>query len=584
MPAQERRETTAQDEALPAEPLRTDVLVIGSGIAGLTAALRAARSATVLLVTKAALADGATARAQGGIAGAVDAADTPADHARDTLDAGAGLGDPEAVRRLCEAAPAAIAALEAHGVRFDRAPGGGPALGLEGAHGRPRILHAGGDATGAAIQDALVAAVRARAAVEDSPLTLREHTALVDLDMVDGRAVGAALRAADGSRLAVRAGAVLLATGGAGQLFTHTTNPATATGDGLAAAWRAGAALEDLEFYQFHPTALAVDGPEACFLLSEAVRGEGALLRDEHGHRFLPAIDPRGELAPRDVVARAIAQVMVAQEGRPVLLDATALGAEHLRRRFPTIDAALRRAGIDWSRTPVPVTPAAHYWMGGIRTDLEGRTTVPGLFAAGECARTGVHGANRLASNSLLEGAVFGERAGEAAAAAARAGSELPAPAPSPGRAPAPAPSAAASSAPASSAAAPSTATPPAATAPSAAPARGGRDWSRAALQALLWRHVGPLRHRAGLEEAAAQLAAWQAPPPAATTSLAALEDRNLLDLARLLTAHALARPDSVGAHHLLDAPAPRDAPAPADAPHRTTAPQPALVPEASAC
>ena len=398
-------------------PLRTEVLVVGSGIAGLTAALTAAERSDVLLVTKGELAEGATCRAQGGIAGAVGPGDSPAAHARDTLAAGAGLGDAEAVRVLCTQGPAAIAELLARGVVFDRAEDGSCALGLEGAHDRPRILHAGGDATGRAIEDALIRAARARAAEgARGGLTLLEHTALVDLQVAQGQVVGAELLAADGARVRVRARSTVLATGGAGQLFAHTTNPAVATGDGLAAAWRAGAALEDLEFFQFHPTALAVKVPHASFLVSEAVRGEGALLRDAQGRRFLPALDPRGELAPRDVVARAIAHVMAAQGGRPVLLDATAIGAERLRRRFPTIDAAVRAAGIDWGREPVPVTPAAHYWMGGIRTDLDGRTTLPGLHAAGECARTGVHGANRLASNSLLEGAVFGARAGAAAA------------------------------------------------------------------------------------------------------------------------------------------------------------------------
>ncbi|MDN5688609.1 MAG: L-aspartate oxidase, partial [Brachybacterium sp.] len=418
--------------------LGTEVLVVGSGIAGLTAALRAVRHTDVLLVTKTELADGSTRHAQGGIAGALDPADSPAAHARDTLAAGAGLGEAEAVRVLCQEGPDAIADLVARGVDFDRAADGTCARGLEGAHGRPRILHAGGDATGRAIEDALVAAVRARTMGESTgSLTVLEHTALEDLLVQDGRVVGAELLTAHGSRRRVHAVATVLATGGAGQLFSHTTNPAVATGDGIAAAWRAGVALEDLEFYQFHPTALAVPGS---FLLSEAVRGEGAVLRDERGRRFLPDIDPRAELAPRDVVARAIAQVMAVQDGRPVLLDATGIGADRLREGFPTIDAAVRAAGFDWGSRPVPVTPAAHYWMGGIRTDLEGRTSLPGLSAAGECARTGVHGANRLASNSLLEGAVFGARAGDAAGRAARAGvgltdaAELPSASPAPGQ------------------------------------------------------------------------------------------------------------------------------------------------------
>lgn len=565
------------------EALRTDVLVLGSGIAGLTAALAAAERADVLLLTKADLVAGATARAQGGIAAAVGPGDSPAAHARDTLAAGAGLGDPEAVQVLCEGGPSAITGLVARGVAFDRTGTGAVALGLEGAHDRPRILHAGGDATGAAIEDALVSAVRRAASDSAGRLTVREHTALVDLLVEGGAVVGAVLRAADGRRHRIRARATVLATGGAGQLYAHTTNPSVATGDGIAAAWRAGAALEDLEFYQFHPTALAVPGPLASFLVSEAVRGEGALLRDERGERFLPALDPRAELAPRDVVARAIAQVMDAQGGRPVLLDATAIGADRLRRRFPTIDAAVRRAGIDWSREPVPVTPAAHYWMGGIRTDLEGRTTLPGLFAAGECARSGVHGANRLASNSLLEGAVLGERTGAAAASRARR------PRSATGVERSTSPAAAPTAALAPAAVAPVTGSPSAAptaapsVVPSAAPsvvpsAPAGRDWTRAALQELMWERVGPLRSGDGLAEAAARLAAWRSPDPDSLTTLEELENRNLLDLARLLTAHALARPASVGAHHRLDDRA-AAGPVPAH-PDRSLV----LTPEAPAC
>ena len=507
-------------------PTAAQVLVVGSGIAGLTAALRASRTAEVLLVTKGALADGATACAQGGIAGAVGPEDSPALHARDTMEAGAGLCEAEAVRLLCEEGPAAIDSLIAHGVAFDRersgaAPGHPPyALGLEGAHGRARILHAGGDATGGEIQRALLRAVVQASRTLDGPgrLLVRERTALADLLLRSGRVLGAELLGDDGRRTRVRAGATVLATGGAGQLFAHTTNPAVATGDGIAAAWRAGAELEDLEFYQFHPTALA--GPES-FLISEAVRGEGAVLRDERGRRFLPAVDPRAELAPRDVVARAVAEVMRTQSGRPVLLDATAIGRSRLRERFPSIDAVLRRQGIDWSRMSVPVTPAAHYWMGGIRTALDGATTLPGLFAAGECARTGVHGANRLASNSLLEGAVFGARAGEAAAAAARHDDDS-------GDVPRP---------------------------PRSDPS-GGTAFTRGELQDLMWSRAGLLRTGSALEAAARELADRRAAAPDSRDPFTALEDRSLLDLARLLVDRARARTVSVGAHHRLDTPA----------------------------
>ncbi|GAB4097348.1 L-aspartate oxidase [Brachybacterium horti] len=493
--------------------LHADVLVVGSGIAALTAALEIGGDADVLLVTKGALAAGATLHAQGGIAAAVGPGDTAADHARDTLAAGAGLAEEAAVHLLCEEGPAAIARLVERGVAFDRDEDGAPALGLEGAHGRPRILHAGGDATGRAIELALVAAVRERG------IRVLERTALADLVVHDGRVRGARLLGADGLSVPVRAGAVLLATGGAGQLFAHTTNPQVATGDGVAAAARAGAALADLELYQFHPTSLAVPGG---FLVSEAVRGEGAVLRDADGRRFLPAVDPRAELAPRDVVARAIARTMAAQGGLPVRLDATGIGGDRLRERFPTIDAAVRAAGLDWGRSPIPVTPAAHYWMGGIRTDLDGRTSLPGLLAAGECARTGVHGANRLASNSLLEGAVLGARAGvaaaEDAAAAAEAGDD------------------GAGSDPAAA----------------AAGAGGPVTWTRADLQQLMWSRAGLLRSGEQLREAAAVLEGWQAPAP---RTINVLEDRNLLELGRLLVAAALARPRSVGAHHRLDDP-----------------------------
>lgn len=498
--------------------LHVDVLVIGSGIAGLTAALEIGGDAGVLLVTKGALAEGATLHAQGGIAAAVGPGDTAEDHARDTLAAGAGLAEEAAVRLLCEEGPAAIARLVERGVAFDRDEDGAPALGLEGAHGRPRILHAGGDATGRAIELALAAAVRSRG------IRVLERTALADLVVQDGRVRGAQLLGADGRAREVRAGAVLLATGGAGQLFAHTTNPQVATGDGVAAAARAGAALADLELYQFHPTSLAVPGG---FLVSEAVRGEGAVLRDADGRRFLPAVDPRAELAPRDVVARAIARTMAAQGGLPVRLDATGIGGDRLRERFPTIDAAVRAAGLDWGRSPIPVTPAAHYWMGGIRTDLDGRTSLPGLLAAGECARTGVHGANRLASNSLLEGAVLGARAGAAAAADAA------------GVAPA-------------EVAADGAGTDGAAAAAPVAAAGGPVTWTRFDLQQLMWSRAGLLRSGAQLMAAAAVLEDWRAPAP---RTIADLEDRNLLELGRLLVAAALARPRSLGAHHRLDDP-----------------------------
>lgn len=381
----------------------TRVLVVGSGVAGLTAALEAdgREGVEVVLVTKAALGTSNTAWAQGGVAVVTDPDDSVAAHVADTLVAGAGLSDDDAVRVLCAEGPDAVAGLVRRGVRFD-VHAGELARGLEAAHSHARILHAGGDATGAALSDALVARVRV------SGVEVREQTMAVDLLVEDGRVVGVLLL--DGTVL--RADAVVLATGGAGQLYRFTTNPGVATGDGLAMALRAGAVAADLELVQFHPTALAVPGSP---LVSEAVRGEGAVLRSLEGHRFMTDVHPDAELAPRDVVARGIAAQMARQGGAPALLDATALGAELLARRFPSIDATVRSHGLDWSRECVPVSPAAHYVMGGVRTDLWGRTSLPGLLAVGEVACTGVHGANRLASNSLLEGAVFGRRVVDAA-------------------------------------------------------------------------------------------------------------------------------------------------------------------------
>ncbi|MGR0219616.1 L-aspartate oxidase [Agromyces sp. ZXT2-6] len=518
----------------------TRVLVVGSGIAGLWTAIRAAESGCdVTVVTKAAVGAGATAWAQGGIAAAIFAGDAPARHAADTLIAGAGLGDPEAVRVLTDEGPARIRDLIRFGVAFDR-DDSGIARGLEAAHSRSRILHAGGDATGAAIQAALIATVRRRG------VRVLERTSLVDLVVDAGRVAGIRVipGVRDGSAASVgaegmgelRADAVVLATGGAGCLFRYTTNPEIATGDGVAAAARAGAEVADLEFVQFHPTALAVPGTP---LISEAVRGEGAVLRDAEGRRFLAHVDPRAELAPRDVVARAVWRRMAEQDGTPVVLDATHLGAARLASRFPGIDAACRAAGFDWAREPVPVVPAAHYAMGGVVTDLAGRTSLPGLWAVGEVARTGVHGANRLASNSLLEGAVFAERAArDLGSAASAAPPATPSPAPVAGRitrhaAPLGAPAGSSDDS------------------LLAAPAMANAVVDRGELQQLMWDRVGLDRDAEGLAAASARLAGWHAPEPVDRRSA---EDRNLLDLARLTVAAAMARTESAGAHTRTDA------------------------------
>ncbi|RII12475.1 L-aspartate oxidase [Streptomyces sp. YIM 130001] len=390
-----------------------DVVVVGSGVAGLTCALRcAAAGLSPVVVTKARLDDGSTRWAQGGIAAALGDGDTPEQHLDDTLVAGAGLCDEEAVRILVTEGPDAVRRLIDTGAHFDTAPDSGAiALTREGGHHRRRIAHAGGDATGAEISRALVEAVRA------SGIRTIENALVLDLLTDDeGRTAGVTLHVLgegqhDGVG-AVHARAVVLATGGMGQVFSATTNPPVSTGDGVALALRAGAELSDLEFVQFHPTVLFL-GPDAEGqqpLVSEAVRGEGAHLVDADGVRFMTGQHELAELAPRDVVAKAITRRMLEQGAEHMYLDARHFGADMWATRFPTILAACRAHGIDPVTAPIPVAPAAHYASGGVRTDLRGRTTVPGLYACGETACTGVHGANRLASNSLLEGLVYAER------------------------------------------------------------------------------------------------------------------------------------------------------------------------------
>jgi L-aspartate oxidase len=391
--------------------LETDFIVIGSGIAGLRAAIELAQhGAHVTVLTKDRTDESNTEYAQGGIAVALAEDDEVALHEEDTLKAGAGLCDERAVRVMVEDGPPLIQELIAWGTEFDR-EGGRLVFTQEAAHSRRRILHAHGDSTGAEIVRALIAKTRA-----ERRLSFMAHAATESLLVEAGRVRG--VRYLDPLVRAprhLRARAVILASGGAGQVFLHTTNPNVATGDGMAMAYAAGAELADMEFVQFHPTALNLtDAPR--FLLSEAMRGEGGVLRNADGKRFMPRYHERAELAPRDIVSRSIVAEMQRTGTRTVYLDMTALDARYLANRFPKIYETCLRYGLDITKDLLPVSPASHYCMGGVRTDLEGRSSLPGLYAAGEVACTGVHGANRLASNSLLEGLVFGARAGRAAA------------------------------------------------------------------------------------------------------------------------------------------------------------------------
>jgi L-aspartate oxidase len=399
-----------------ARAVTTDFLIVGAGVAGLRAAIELAEHGEVLVVTKESLGESNTHYAQGGIAVATEGREDIALHLEDTIAAGDGLVHRPAAQILVEEGPVRVAELIEWGARFDRenhSESGQLLRTREAAHSHPRILHAKGDATGAEISRSLVAFARSHRRIQ-----FAEWTMATRLIVEDGRAVAAELASANPEANAsiarrVSARAILIASGGAGQVYSDTTNPAVATGDGIALAARAGAELADMEFYQFHPTALSLPGVPR-FLLSEALRGEGAYLRNDRGERFMERYHPSLELAPRDVVARAIAREGMGAdpaESRPVYLDMRHIQNIDLTERFPGISRFLARHGLSLHRDLIPVRPAAHYLMGGIRTDLDGRTSLPGLYAAGEAACTGVHGANRLASNSLLEGLVFGARA-----------------------------------------------------------------------------------------------------------------------------------------------------------------------------
>jgi L-aspartate oxidase len=521
----------------PGWTTEADIVVIGSGIAGLVAALRCRPHGRVLLVTKALLDAGSTRWAQGGIAAALAADDTPEEHLADTLVAGVGLCDEGAVRALVTEGPDAVRGLIELGTAFDRAGDGGIALTREGGHHRRRIAHAGGDATGAEISRAL------RAALKDSGVEVIEHALVLDL-MKDaaGRAAGITLHVMGegqpGGVGAVRARAVVLATGGLGQVFSATTNPEVSTGDGVALALRAGAEATDLEFVQFHPTVLwlGADATGQQPLISEAVRGEGAHLVDHDGVRFMVGRHELAELAPRDIVAKGIMTRMRETGASCMLLDARHFGAAMWEERFPTILAACRHHGIDPVTEPIPVAPAAHYASGGIRTDLHGRTSVPGLYACGEVACTGVHGANRLASNSLLEGLVFAGRIAQALHA--DLGPASPA-----------SPTAAATDSMVGARSAQC-----AAGLPVGAGGRGLVDGGRRQeIQRVMSSHVGVLRGADGLERAGRELAVCAGGD--AEPGVAAWEATNLYTVASAIVAAARRREETRGSHWREDFP-----------------------------
>jgi L-aspartate oxidase len=496
----------------------TDLLVLGSGIAGLSAAIRAARAGLrVGVVTKGELATSATRYAQGGVAAALDEPDSTALHQSDTLVAGAGLCDVDAVHVLVTEGPRRVRELMELGAEFDTRDGV-LELAIEGGHSLPRVVHAGGDATGAEIERALADAARALPAVD-----VHERCFSVDLVVEGGRCVGVHALDARGGPVELRARHTILATGGAGQLFAVTTNPPVSTGDGIAMALRAGVAVADVEFMQFHPTAM--DHPSMPRpLLSEALRGEGAVLRDERGVRFMVDEDPRADLAPRDVVARAIARRLVARGLPHLWLDAT--GIADFPEKFPTIMASAQRAGLDPRVDFLPVAPAAHYLSGGIVADLDGASTLPGLWSCGEAACSGVHGANRLASNSLLDGLVFAPRIVEAIVSGKDA----------------PEPTGVMRGVDTSDA-------------PLVVPSIAAGTMERAELQRAMTVGAGVLRDAASLERVAGIVAV-----DVDAHDVPTHEVRNLLAVARVLVAAARAREESRGTHTRLDFPDRSDA------------------------
>lgn len=502
-------------------PLRwADVLVLGSGVAGLTAAMEAAKYGTVIVVTKSGAIESNTRYAQGGIAAVLEEVESHyASHIEDTIKAGAGLCDREAVEMVVREGTQAANALLEWGVSFDRAESGDLALTLEGGHSEPRILHSDGDATGKAVSSALV-----EKAQSFHQIRIMEHAFTIDLIIHDGVCRGALIWDDVQGKQVVLSRSTILCTGGAGRVYRETTNPEVATGDGIAMAYRAGATITDAEFVQFHPTTLYVAGASRA-LISEAVRGEGAHLLDRAGHRFMDGVHPDKELAPRDVVSRAILDVMRAQNDTNVFLDLGPIATD-VSKRFPGIDLLCRSYGLDLKRDKIPVRPSAHYLIGGVRTDENGDTGIPGLYAAGEVSCTGLHGANRLASNSLLEGVVYGRRAGRVAGerAAGKIGEISPV---------------------------------------DLGEERQERSHTdldladlRASLGSLMWRNVGIERHGQGMTNALSQIEFWAGYVLSAELAgPRGWEVQNLLTVAWLIAKQALAREESRGTHFRTDFP-----------------------------
>ena len=509
---------------VPFDPKRlphhfADILIIGGGLAGLRAANAIDPSQRVIVVTKDDMDQSSSRYAQGGIAGVIDPEDRFVNHVSDTLRAGVGLCDHDVVDMVVREAPQRIEELITWGTRFDR-DDGKLSLGKEGGHSHHRVVHALGDATGREVMRAVIEWTRRQEHVE-----IWERAFSLDLITAEGACRGALVQHPTWGLTLVWAKQTILTTGGAGQIYRETTNPPVATADGHAIAFRAGAEVRDMEFIQFHPTVLYIAGSSRS-LITEAVRGEGAHLVDREGHRFMPAYDAQAELAPRDVVSRAIVDQMEKTNHPCVYLDLSHLDAPFVRSRFPGIDRICREFGLDITRDRIPVRPAAHYMIGGVTVDQDGRTTLPGLWAAGEVTSSGLHGANRLASNSLLEGLVYGAHAGENACRAAREAADPYRvwPLDSPRR--------------------------------HAPPDHLDLDDISNSLRSLMWRDAGVLRHRNGLADAVRTIDAWQSYVlPRAFENVKGWELQNMLTVTRLVAAAALERRESRGVHYRTDYP-----------------------------